>query len=175
MKRTRGFTLIELLVVISIIGVLSSIVLASVSTARARSRDAARMSDLSSLQVALELYYSSVGHYPISTPVCNSGLNAFNDGWCRDSTDNNGTTHIQNWIPGLSLFIGAMPYNAKPYGGGWPYHYYSDGQKYWMMVTLENTTNPLTCGGGTIYLWPWDGVSNTCAWWGPGLYAVASL
>ncbi len=65
MKNTKGFTLIELLVVIAIIGILSSVVLASLSTARAKSRDAKRISDLGQIQLALELYYDSSSSYPV--------------------------------------------------------------------------------------------------------------
>lgn len=61
----RGFTLIELLVVIAIIGMLSSVVLASVTTVREGARDARRLQDLSSLSRALELYATdNVGAYP---------------------------------------------------------------------------------------------------------------
>lgn len=62
----RGFTLIELLVVVAIIGLLSSIVLASLNTAREKGFDAQRVSDLRSIQNALELYATSNnGRYPV--------------------------------------------------------------------------------------------------------------
>ena len=48
-----GFTLIELLVVIAIIGVLASIVLASLNTARRKSRGACRITDFKQIQHAL--------------------------------------------------------------------------------------------------------------------------
>jgi prepilin-type N-terminal cleavage/methylation domain-containing protein len=60
----RGFTLIELLVVIAIIGILASIVLASLDSARKKGRDARRIADIKQIQLALELYYDASGVYP---------------------------------------------------------------------------------------------------------------
>jgi type II secretion system protein G len=62
--KNRGFTLIELLVVIAIIGLLSSIVLASLSSGRAKARDARRMQDLHQIRNALEMYRSDYNEYP---------------------------------------------------------------------------------------------------------------
>jgi prepilin-type N-terminal cleavage/methylation domain-containing protein len=62
MKSKRGFTLIELLVVIAIIGILSAVVLASLSTARNKGNDAAIQSDLSTVQTQAEIYYSGTGN-----------------------------------------------------------------------------------------------------------------
>ncbi len=64
MPRRTGFTLIELLVVIAIIGLLSSVILASLNTARSKANDAARISDVKSLETALEMYYNDHGTYP---------------------------------------------------------------------------------------------------------------
>jgi len=59
-----GFTLIELLVVIAIISILSSVVLASLNSARQKGRDARRVSDMKQIQLALELYYDNNSQYP---------------------------------------------------------------------------------------------------------------
>ncbi|HRY52536.1 MAG TPA: prepilin-type N-terminal cleavage/methylation domain-containing protein [Candidatus Portnoybacteria bacterium] len=61
---TKGFTLIELLVVISIIGILATIVMVSLNTARAKARDARRISDIRQVQLALQMYYDASGSYP---------------------------------------------------------------------------------------------------------------
>jgi len=65
----RGFTLIELLVVVAIIGLLSSVVLASLNSARAKARDAQRATSIRQVQIALEFYYDNNGSYPSSPDV----------------------------------------------------------------------------------------------------------
>ncbi len=65
-KFGRGFTLIELLIAISIIGILSSFLLANFIGVRQRARDGVRKSDLRQIQSALELYRSDKGSYPSS-------------------------------------------------------------------------------------------------------------
>ena len=63
-NNARGFTLIELLVVIAIIGVLASVVLASVNTARSKARVARAAADLRQLVLVLNLYLDANNVYP---------------------------------------------------------------------------------------------------------------
>lgn len=63
-KLVCGFTLIELLVVFMLIGLLSTIIIASLSSARAKGRDGRRIADVKSIQLALSLYYTQNGVYP---------------------------------------------------------------------------------------------------------------
>lgn len=63
--KKNGFTLIELLTVIAIIGILSSIVVASMTSARQKARDTKRVSDIKQLQLALATYAdANSNHYP---------------------------------------------------------------------------------------------------------------
>jgi len=65
---SRGFTLIELLVVISIIGFLSSIVLAVLSSARARAVDATIQESAIQMRNAYELVYTQNNSYSSLVP-----------------------------------------------------------------------------------------------------------
>lgn len=77
---TRGFTLIELLVVIAIIGILASVVLASLNSAREKGADASASSSLNNARAQAELYYSSPA----------SGADNSYDGVCAATPANNG-------------------------------------------------------------------------------------
>ena len=67
MIKNKGFTLIELLVVIAIIGILASVVLASLNTARAKGADAAVKANLNNMRAQAELFYDTGSTY---TAVC---------------------------------------------------------------------------------------------------------
>ena len=61
---SRGFTLVELMIVIAIIGLLSGIIITSLTGSKAKSRDARRISDINQIQLALEQYFDRCGQYP---------------------------------------------------------------------------------------------------------------
>ncbi|MDP2638860.1 MAG: prepilin-type N-terminal cleavage/methylation domain-containing protein [Candidatus Azambacteria bacterium] len=63
---SKGFTLLELLVVIGIIGLLASILVVNLSSARRRARDTKRVSDVRAMQTAVEDYYGKNAFYPTS-------------------------------------------------------------------------------------------------------------
>lgn len=58
--------MIELLVVIAIVGIMSTIVTASLNSARSKARDARRLADIRAVQIALEMSYDKNGGYPAS-------------------------------------------------------------------------------------------------------------
>jgi prepilin-type N-terminal cleavage/methylation domain-containing protein len=69
MKRGSGFTLIELLVVIAIIGILASIVIASMNTARQQALVAKAKGELHQIRLAIEMLAIHTGQWPGHQPI----------------------------------------------------------------------------------------------------------
>ncbi len=117
----KGFTLIELLVVIAIIGILSSIVLVSLNTARGKARQSKALADLQELQKALQVYWLDNNAYPLS----NNGTNGLYvcSQWGTGSTD---------WIPGLApTYIPTLPRSPNENTDcASQYYYWSNGADY---------------------------------------------
>jgi prepilin-type N-terminal cleavage/methylation domain-containing protein len=151
-KLSKGFTLIELLVVIAIIGILSSVVLASMNSARKKSRDSRRQQDLKGLATALELSFDQAGAYPLATtaggtriipatgPVTGSVLNALVTG----------------------SFLSQLQDDPLPTASN--YYYMSDasGTSYCLAAKMEGTppTPADTCAGTAL-----DITSGTVNYW----------
>lgn len=67
LHHAHGFTLIELLVVISIIGLLASIILATLNGARENAEVAFAIREIEEVRNAIHIYYADTGEYP---PKC---------------------------------------------------------------------------------------------------------
>ena len=78
--KNKGFTLIELLVVIAIIGILASVVLASLNTARAKGADSAIKANLNNARAQAMLFYDD--NSSLFTDVCTGagGIGQFKTG-----------------------------------------------------------------------------------------------
>src|SRR3989344_9319845 len=68
--KQSGFTIIELLVVIAIIGVLASIILVALNSARNKGTDAKVKANLSALRTQAELFYDKNDNYGTTSDIC---------------------------------------------------------------------------------------------------------
>ena len=139
----KGFTLIELLVVVAIIGLLLTLSVIALGTARERERDQKRLTDLRSVQTELEEFFKQKNAYPVGNnvvlgTVSSSCLNA--DGWSPSGCS--------------EAFLGIVP----PDPGTGNYVYTSaDGNAYAIAATLEGVAGNLHAGN--ILVTP-SGIAN---------------
>lgn len=94
-KYLKGFTLIELLVVIAIIGVLSTIVLTSLSKTQARAYDTKIKQQLNGFRTSAQMYFTNHSGYGPATSDCTQEM--FSDLQATDGS------------PGLYIASGNLP------------------------------------------------------------------
>ncbi len=131
----KGFTLIELLVVIAIIGLLSTLAVVALSSARQKARDSKRLSDLKQVQTALELYYTDNNKYPVEATAVDIGQTAT---ICLNSTSGFTTTACPTPYMGL---VPTDPQSAQKYT-----YTSADGSTYSLTATLEGDVGALKKG-----------------------------
>jgi prepilin-type N-terminal cleavage/methylation domain-containing protein len=125
-KLSHGFTLIELLVVIAIIGILASIVLASLSSARDKGNDARRTADLHAVITALELYANDHGgQYPAPANP-GTGCGGAHAGYCLGDS-----TMVSALVP---TYLPTMPTDPTFSNTSWDYLYLRTSSTQYIMM-----------------------------------------
>jgi prepilin-type N-terminal cleavage/methylation domain-containing protein len=164
----RAFTLVELLVVTSIIGLLSTIAIVSMNSAKSKSRDTKRMADIRQIVTAMQLYYQDNGAYPDTLALgCTCGQNT-TMGACCLGHGNAGTCwaglqHGCNALDSaLAPYIAKIPddpeNNTTGYGDAYTYYdahlttgWATPGPAlHWGYDQVTNATN---CLGGVFGFW----------------------
>ncbi len=134
MRNQKGFTLIELLVVVAIIALLSTLAVVALGSARTKSRDAKRVSDIKQIQTALELYFNDKQGYPVAATALTLG------GTGAKTLSSVGFADTATAPTYMSL----IPSNPTP--GGAAYSYTGTASTYTITFTLEEASGGLTAG-----------------------------
>ncbi len=138
----KGFTLIELLVVIAIIGLLATLSIVALNSARMRARDVRRKADLKQIYNALQMYYDENGKYP-PAGTCAYGSSCFIYSIAG-----------KDWFSVLSPWMSTQPLDptnnlASPWADGHYSYTYgnvtADGQGFDLLGQLENNSDPDRC------------------------------
>ena len=135
----RGFTLIELLVVIAIIGILSSIIIVNLMTARGKGSDAAVKGDLSAILTQSSIDYpgnsNSYGTNTGTSPIVGGATYA----WSGVSGDPNVAllSVAANDTTTVDKTVGRALANAYIHAKGHIVQYTTQGGTFWVQAQLS--------------------------------------
>ncbi|MFB6225932.1 MAG: type II secretion system protein [Candidatus Paceibacteria bacterium] len=139
-----GFTLIELLVVIAIIGLLSTLAVIALGSAREEARDQNRLSDLKQIQTSLEIYFTENNQYPVAEEGVVLGGNSAK---CLDSEEGFASSGCGDALSNIPSDPGENRYIYSS----------QNGDTYQIQARLEGKTGGF--GPGPIIVTP-SGIQN---------------
>ncbi|MCR4283819.1 MAG: prepilin-type N-terminal cleavage/methylation domain-containing protein [Parcubacteria group bacterium] len=136
----KGFTLLELLVVIAIIGLLASVIGATLSRARASARDTKRVQDLNTIASALENFAIDNNRYPLPSEIDADIYNFDRSSYDDDFLDILVSEGYLTSVPRDPLNTGWSPWEAGQYL--YAYGASPSGRYYMLISQLENPDHP---------------------------------
>jgi prepilin-type N-terminal cleavage/methylation domain-containing protein len=168
-NHNKGFTLVELLVIISIIGFLAALTLVALSSARIKSRDARRVSDIRQIISGLELYFNSCNSFPVeataitigdasnqalykgtaATQPCgnNSGDTSGNHGGFGNNSGPQAGTYMITQLPAaITPSDGTCPTAGAGSSDGNPYVYTGNNTSYTLTFCLGGPAGTYSAG-----------------------------
>jgi prepilin-type N-terminal cleavage/methylation domain-containing protein len=139
--KRNGFTLIELLIVIAIIGILTGLLFTNFTSARERSRDTKRKSDLNSLKQSLQLYSNDFNTFPAAgSGGTIAGCGATGTSVCSWTSGGTAGSAFSAGNP-ATVYMGSLP--GDPLSPTQQYSYAASATvDYTISATLENASDP---------------------------------
>lgn len=144
-REAQGWVVIGITAVITavvVFGILSTIAVVALNSAREKSRDSRRVADIKQIQVALELYFADQAQYPVkgsqkkpfiidkaSSPLSLSSAGFVTRGSLKE---------------GSILYMGEIPINPSP--GGIFYEYIGGGNTYSIKFSLVGSVGDIESG-----------------------------
>lgn len=137
-NRSKGFTVLEVLIVVALFGFLATLAAVSLNTARARMRDAQRLSDVSQLRAVMSQYWLERNTYPTA-----SGLFLGRPGDNADTLV--GTGFVEASVATPPVYLERMP--VGPSRNEW-YRYSGGVNGYSLRFRTESDTS---FGSANVY------------------------
>ena len=145
-RQQTGFTIVELLIVIVVIAILAAISIVAYNGIQTRGRDAQRLSDVATVQKAMELFNTDQGRYPNPTA---GGAATWDETWVRQASCLTAGTYCgftpTNYNPVVSKIPNDPLDNTSTYNDSDPDYFFAyegSGQdNYLIRVRLEDPNN----------------------------------
>ena len=151
----KGFTLIELLVVVAIIGILASVVLASLNSARAKGANAAIKANLANIRAQAEIVYDET---PGAYGTAASAVTACTTTWTPTTGSLFANATINAAVKAAATSAGATGFCNSTIGTGsawivsFPLKATEGTFTHWCVDSTGNSKGEAAIGSGTVCL-----------------------